>query len=108
MELVPGRTGAQSGYVCREKSGTPHVAMANRMVRKPITFTPSPAFTCRDKKTQELIIVQVGRVQGQCVAEGSFNVRSRGSGSHTNSPGFSTGTLTGVRLSTRDMGGSLV
>lgn len=42
---------AQSGYVSREKRGTPHVATANRTVRTPITLTPSPAFTFSNQHT---------------------------------------------------------
>lgn len=52
VELKPGRTGAQSGYVSRENSGTPHVTTANSTASTPITLTPSPAFTCSDDQTQ--------------------------------------------------------
>lgn len=49
VELEPGYTGAQSGYVSSENNGTPHVATAKRVARTPMTLVPIPAFTC-DKR----------------------------------------------------------
>lgn len=46
VEFKLGIVGAQSGYVSKEKRGTPHVPTAKRTHSSPITLTPSPAFTC--------------------------------------------------------------
>lgn len=46
--------GAHSGYVSRLNNGTPHVATASRVARKPITEVPIPAFTCSDDQTPEI------------------------------------------------------
>lgn len=47
VELNPGRSGAQSGYVSRENNGAPKVTTANSTTGMPIMAAPSPAFTCR-------------------------------------------------------------
>ena len=63
VELNPGWTGAQSGYVSRVNSGTPHVTTANTTARTPITLTPSPAFTCSDDHSVDMFERSVFKIK---------------------------------------------